>query len=1119
MAIQFIMGAGGTGKTRYIYEKMIQESMKKEHTPILFILPEQANMAAEQDMVMLHPAGGTMDISILSFTRLAFKVFDELNISTHDILDDYGKSMLIMKLLKEHENELVYYKNMIGKQGFVDEVKSILSEFYQYQITEDGIERVLTGLSPDKSLYYKLTDIKRLLHAFEEEIKGSYMVTEQILSLLKEVSGDSALLKNAQIYFDGFTGFTPVQYDVMEALMKLGGNLYFSITMDGNLFGDNGYSEQGLFALSKQVADRLCKLAARNQIPVSPHVELAGNYRFQGNKELLHLERQLFRFPGEAYEKEPENVLLYQGKDSRQEAMFIAKTIKEYVREEGYRYGDFAVITGDLQEQAPVWRRTMELLKIPYFLDYNEPLSHNPVVELVGMVMELFRTDFSYESVFSLLKTGFFDIDMNRIYDLENYVLKYGVRGYSWWSHSFRGGVKGLSSINETRQKFIDCIAELAEVFQKESAKVKDYLLTLYNFMSTNKMAEQLYEKSVFLEGQGRLREAKAYVQAYDKFISVMDKTMDILGEEELERSHFMDIFLVGISDVSLGVIPTTLDQVLIGDMERTRLQHVKVVFVAGANEGLLPKSVSGRGILTDKDRSQLRDMQMLLAPDGKEEFFLQQFYLYLQMVKAKEKLVISFRQCDERGVELRPSYFVNRIQHIFPKLQRRHVEEELRFVLPSTREEMVHSFATQLAEDCLEDASLYNVMKEENEEGVSRILEGYFYNNETCVLDKAIARSLYGDHMVHSVSRLETYSGCAYQFFLQYGLKLAKREEYKVESNHIGTILHGVMEQFFKKVKAGEIKLSSITKQQMDSMVEALTRQAAMEENDTIFQSSYRNRHQLDVLMRIAKRSVDNLCRHLKQGNMEPAYFEKRFSPQDELDYIHMALSQGVQMEMSGIIDRVDVKEMEHAVYVKVVDYKSGAKDIDYVKMYEGKQLQLTVYMSVMLELLKRKYPDKTIIPTGMYYYHIFDPIIEETNEEKQEQKRIEQSRLSGLVNSVEESLQLMDGKTGQVVPVRYKKDGDFDSRNRALVTTEELLQISEFVREKMKEIGEHIIAGEIPMNPEKGEISSPCNFCDYRSVCRFEAGLGGNAYRIGCTLDREEAKKQILNKGGENA
>lgn len=1119
MAIQFILGASGTGKTNYIYDKMIRESMEETHGSILFMLPEQSNMAAEQYMVSMHPQGGTMDISILSFTRLAFKVFDELNVHTNDVLDDYGKSMLLMKILKEKESEFTYYKNMLGKSGFIDEVKSLLSEFYQYQITEDVLERAIADLSPDKSLYHKLTDLKLLLHAFNEAMQGSYMVTEQLLSMLKEVAHESQILKDAEIYFDGFTGFTPVQYDVIEELMKVCSNLYFSVTMDEDIFGDNGYNEQGLFALGKQSVERLCQLAERNQISILPHVGMNVNYRLEDNEELLHLERQMFRFPAKTYDKPLENVMLVNCQDSKQESMYIAKTIRDYVMKQGFQYKDFAIITGDIREQADNWRRTMELLNVPYFLDYTEALAHNPVVEFVGMVMDVFRKDFSYDSVFSLLKTGFLDIDSEGIYNLENYALKYGVKGYTWWNKAFRGRVTGLHTINETRKQFVSYMEPMAEAFQKTQAKTKEYLQSLYDFMSTNKLAERLYERSLLLEEEGNLREAKAYRQTYDKFISVLDKTMDILGEEEIARDDFMDVLLTGISDVKLGVIPSTLDQVVIGDMERTRLHHVKVIFLAGANEGILPKNTSAKGILADKDRRRLRDMQIALAPDSKEELFIQQFYLYLQMAQAKKQLIISFRQSDEKGAELRPSYFVNRIQHIFTKLHAIQAKDGLQDMQPFTKEELIAEFARQLTEEDMQDSSVYSIMKVENETETAEMLHGYFYDNGAGVLSQTIARKLYGDCMLHSVSRLETYVGCAYKFFLQYGLKLAKREEYTVESNNIGTILHAVMEEFFKKVKDGEIVLSSATKEQLDNTAEQLTLKAAKDENETIFDSSARNKHQLDVMVRIAKRSIENLCRHLTKGNMEPAYFEEYFSPDSKLSYIDMALSDGVRMELNGIVDRVDVKETDNAVYVKVIDYKSGAKNIDYVKMYEGKQLQLTVYMSVMLELLKREYPDKQIIPTGMYYYHIYDPIVEEVDEEAIESQRIKDSRLSGLVNDSEESRDLMDGSTGEVTPVNYKADGSLGARNSSLVTTEELLQISAFVRKKMIEIGEDMIHGNIDMNPEKGEHNSPCNYCDYKSICRFEAGIGGNAYRIGSQLDKEEAKSRILAEGGENA
>lgn len=1111
VALQLILGGSGTGKTTYCYDQMIKDSMKENHNPIVFMLPEQANMVAEQDMVKRHPNGGTMEISVLSFTRLAFKVFDELNVHTGDILDDYGKSILIMKLMKEHQDAFCYYNQMIGKHGFVEEVKSILSEFYQYQITEDLLAHVIENLDPEKSLYYKMKDLQILYRAFQEEMRDSYIVSEQILSLLKEVIHESKEFAKADFYFDGYAGFTPVQYDVIGELLKLGGNVYITVTMDGKLFGKNDYKEHELFYSCKQMVDKLCKLTGDVGQKVLPHVLLEENYRLQQNFELAFLEKQVFRFPGLSYETIPESVHIMKARDNKEEALHVARMIKQYVTKEGYSYNDFAIVTGDLTSQTMIWKQCMEQLQIPYFLDFSEVLTNNPIVDIVSMIMELFISDFSYEGVFSLLKSGFFDISMNRIYDLENYVLKYGIRGKNIWERGFRGGVKGLHELNETRQMFMKEIDMLLPVFSLKNATAKDYIYAIYNFMSTNRMAEKLYEKSKWLEQRELFREAKSYSRVYDKFILILDKTMDLVGDEVFSREDFLDVLTKGMSDVRLGIIPSTLDQVLIGDLERSNIGEVKFLFVTGANEGLIPKQNKGVGILVDKDRKQLNQLQFHLAPDSKEDMYQQQFYFYQKITKPTEGLYISYRMADEKGVELHPSYFVKRVMRIFPKLAIKQIEDCIDNEIPFTEEELISEFTKDLVCGAKKDSSVYHVLKELQPEVLRQIIEGYLYHNQENIIDYNLAKKLYGERMVNSVSKLESYSACAYQYFLRYGLKLYKREEYVVENNHVGTILHEVMQRFFEGERDGKYSIPDLSDSEISQLVEALTIDAAKKINDTIFDSSYRMKHQLDVLVRVAQRSVCNLLRHLEQGSMQPTYFEKRFSPENQLDYITMDLEDGVRMELTGVVDRVDLKETEDAIYVKVIDYKSGAKDLDYAKIYEGKQLQLTVYMSVMLELLQKQYPDKKIIPTGMYYFRMEDPLIKGDAGTDYEAERVKKSRLTGFVNREDECLTMMDDKTGEVVSVQYTKKGALIA-NKSLVTTQELEQISDFVRDKMIEIGQHMIHGNIPMNPEKGDYNCPCKYCDYRSVCRFEAGVGGNAYRVESKYAKEHAKALVL-------
>ena len=296
MSVQLLTGPCGTGKTRYMYEKMIKDSLEKEHNPIIYLLPEQSNMIAEQDMISLHPLGGTMDISILSFSRLAYQVFDKENVYTGDVLDDYGKSMLIMKVLREHAKELKYYGNMLGKKGFVDEVKSIISEFYQYGVSIATLKDLIDNLSPDTSLYHKISDLIIICTYFEEAMDNSFMVAEKLLSLLADNVEESGLLKEADIYFDGFTGFTPVQYKVIERMMKVCRNMYFSVMIDEQTVDDNS-DYKGLFSMGKDTISNLYKIAEKNNIKVLPHIPFGNIYRIENNRELLHLENNIFRYP------------------------------------------------------------------------------------------------------------------------------------------------------------------------------------------------------------------------------------------------------------------------------------------------------------------------------------------------------------------------------------------------------------------------------------------------------------------------------------------------------------------------------------------------------------------------------------------------------------------------------------------------------------------------------------------------------------------------------------------------------------------------------------------------------------------------------------------------------
>jgi ATP-dependent helicase/nuclease subunit B len=944
------------------------------------------------------------------------------------------------------------------------------------------------------------------------------MVAEQLMTLLAQNVEDTKLLKGASIYFDGFTGFTPIQYEVIKKLMRVCDNLYFTFSMDYNIADDNAYSKYGLFTFCKECMDKLSMIAADEQITILPKVTLSENFRLKNSDELMHVEQNIFRYPVKSYEGSyGEDITFIEADNTKEEINAIAHMIKYLVMEEGYRYRDIAVITGDLENNLFLWKRYMKQLNIPYFPDVNEPLLHNPVVETVSLIIDVFEKDFSYDSIFSFLKTGFLPIPMDDIYLLDNYVLKYGIRGYSSWNKAFRKKSDNLSKINDTRKQVIKHLASIREVYSNGKGLVGDYIRSLYEFVSENKLGKKLHEIACEFEKKGDLRQAKAYDGAYERFIEVIDKTMDILGEQVVSRKDFKDIIITGMSDMKLGIIPTTLDQVVIGDMERTRINNVKVVFMACANEGILPGKSKEDVMFSERDREALLEHNIVLAPGNKEQIFINQYYLYLQMTKASDKLVISYHNSDDMGGDISKSFFVKQLEKMMPDAVHVNAMTYIKEKGAMTLDDLLVMFSEELAKEEYKDSSEYQVLKQQCPEKLADIIRGYCYMNQPGQLNDAIAKRLYGTSMLHSVSRLENYSSCRFFFFIRYGLGIEKREEYKVDASHIGSILHEVLEKFFGEVKSKEITLP-MPEKQLRAKVEEITDECAAKIDENIFLQNNRMSHQLDVIKRIAVRSVNNLCRHLERGDMQPVEIEKKFTPEDNISYISMAVMDGIKMELNGKIDRVDIKETEDAVYVKIIDYKSGDKDIDFTKIYDGKQLQLAVYMNVMLELLQKQHPDKAIIPTGMYYYRLADRIVDGNTEEEVEKNRIKQSRMTGLANDDENCLELMDGKTGEVNPVLFKKSGELNPKNAHVVSTKELEALSKFTRDKMIEIGRNIICGQIDMNPQKGEKSSPCNYCDYKSICRFEAGLGGNAYGYGTQMTKEEAKKEVCGYDNDN-
>ena len=1126
MSVRFLLGASGSGKSRQIYNEIIQASIKEPERNFYLIVPEQYTMEAQRELVTMHPAGGMMNIDAIGMNRLAYRVFDELGISTGQVLEDFGKSMLIKKILCEQQDTLQVYGSYYDKLGFVDEMKSMMSEIFQYNIKQDTIDEIMEQIPEDSVVAGKMQDIRHIYEEFEAFAGERYIVAEQLVELLTRHVGQSKLVCGSSLYFDGFTGFTPVQLELVEKLMTCADDLTFSFTLDDRDQKYEHIKDYELFYLTKTTIKKLTEAAAAAGVEIESPVVLPGtiNYRLGENRELFFLERNLFRSPYQKWKQPLERIHLTATGDAQDEIVFVASTIRRLVREKGYRYKDIAIVAGDLEQASHIYERVMDEYEIPVFIDANACLKANPCAETIRSVLAVLADDFSYDSVFRFLKAGMTDLSFEDIELLENYALKRGVRGYSRWNRAVSENYEKTSPVNveEIRQAFMKMFGDIRKVFADKKAVTKDYVEALYDFLLQIHMYEKLEARKNELYEENRINEGDAYGQIFEKTVRLFDKIEELLGDTKMSVKEFYEIVDTGLSDIEVGVVPPTVDRVLIGDITRSRLNHIKVLFFTSVNDGIVPKAPKKGRILSDRDRDILSDCGLELAPSDKQNSYIEQFYIYTILTKPSDHLYISYHKLSASLESMRPSYLLGRISSIFASLQAE--EYDAASCMPDTVNRSLRRIL-RTEEDDSEDAESRILTRILTEKGFAReltaIYKGRTYRNVAEQLPPETIALLYGRYLHASVSKLELYARCGFAYFLKYGLRLKEREMYQVDVRNVGVILHSVMEGLFKQVSdTRNNDWENFPEDERMLMVTELVNRAAEESAGDFFEDNARNAYMLQMIERMAQTSAGMLQKHIRLGSMKPGMLEKTFdSAKDEVGSYLFELPNQIQMSINGKIDRVDVEEEDGTVYIKVIDYKSSTRKLSLEEVLNGEQLQLVTYSAIAYEIEKMIYPDKNIQIAGLLYYSFDDPVIEiESSEidtdteqpefsdqEKLDAERMEKMKLQGFVNESPAVIQKMDHTCNQSLPVKLDKNGDI-KKSENVVSADQIRTIMELTRENIEELGSQIAEGKIAIEPYKNKSNTGCDYCEFKNICHFDVKNGGNQYR---RPDNEKLKR----------
>lgn len=1138
MSLRFYFGPSGSGKSHRIYEEIMQRAAQEPGRNFLIIVPDQFTMQTQKDLVMRSDRGGILNIDVLSFGRLSHRILEEVGTKEMPVLDDTGKSLVLQKIAADLKEQLPAMGSLLHKQGYIHEVKSAISEFMQYGISTQDMDKLIASAEKRGALAMKLRDLKTLYRGFQDYIRDHFITTEETLDVLRRSLVKSKILQGSVVVFDGFTGFTPIQNRLIQELMRVCEETIVTVTIGAKEDPYQMDGEQKLFHLSKKTVADLVKLAAEAEVTRGEDVFVKGGpNRFTEAPALCYLEQNLFRYQYEPYMEKQREIRLFEALSPREEIHQTALYIRELIREEGLTYRDIAVVIGDLEGYASYVETEFGQLEIPCFLDRTRGIVLNPMIEYIKSVLQLYIRDFSYDTVFHFLRSGMADISREEIDELENYVIRTGARGYRTYSRLFtrrteemqqgsgqedtERAEETLERLNRIRQQFADTVEIL---HMAPRAKAGEYVEHLYDFLEQNQVQQKLLNYQQQFEQEGDLAKAREYAQIYRLVMDLLDQIYELLGEEEISQQEFADILEAGFGEITVGTIPQNVDRIVVGDMERTRLKQVKVLFFLGVNDGNIPKNASKGGIISDMDREFLIESGTEMAPSPRQQMYIQRLYLYLNMTKPSERLYLSYAKVNSDGKGIRPSYLIDTVRKLFPQLAVEYPQNRSRIEQIEGRQEGARYLAEELREyadgtlreEERQDFYLMYRAYEADPESRDRLTAAAFRRYKESGLSRIVARALYGRQLENSVSRLETYAACACRHFLQYGLSLQEREEFGFEVSDMGNVYHAVLENF-----AGKLAESGRTWWDFDenfatqAIKEAVEGYAATY-GETVLYSSARNEYAITRMSRILTRTVLTLQQHLRQGSFQPDDYELSFRFAEDLDSIHVDLSEEEKMHLQGRIDRIDVSEDAEHVYVKVIDYKSGNKKFDLAALYYGLQLQLVVYMNAAMELESRKHPDKEIVPAALLYYHIDDPTIETPVELTQEQINEEilaKLRMNGVVNSdpaVVERLDRFLQDKSKVIPVEKKKDGSFSARSGVL-SREEMQLVSSYVDTKIRKIGREILDGKIAANPYEKGNEEACTYCAYKKVCGFDGSIPGYEKRQLEDLDKQTLMQRM--------
>lgn len=1080
--LKLLLGRAGTGKTTEILGTMAREG---ERRPQLLIVPEQHSHDAERQLCAVGGNGVSLCAEVLSFTRLASRVFSVAGGLAEPVLDAGGRLLLMDVALKAVEDRLKVYVRPSRKPPFLTQLAATVDECKGANISPERLFEVagqVEGESGDK--FYDLALICGAYEAYCEQ-RGADP-RDKLTRLARALEG-CLWGEGRDIYLDGFTDFTVQERQVLEKLVGQANSVTVALTCDG-MAGD----EEDVFGPARRTARRLLELAKRME--VESEVRVRSEKGAAVARGIARVEEHLFEAVLPFFEETPEGVELYRAMSPYSEVERAAAELARLVREEGYRYRDLAVTARSMEVYGPLITLIFPRYGLPVFLGGMDDVLQKPILTLVTGALDAVAGEYRYEDVFRYLKTGLTDLSRDEVDRLENYVLKWDIKGSRWtqagewnmhpegyggvWNETLKARVAELDGLRRR-------VAEPLERLRRAKEKTGEGLaLALYGFLEEIDLPRRLLERGAELRQGGEAALAAEYEQLWKLLCGALEQCAQLLGETGMDWEEFARLFKLVLSQYQVGAIPVSLDRVAAGEMPRLAHKHCKVLYLLGADDGAIPAVAPSPGLLVDEDRSLLAAFGLESAPRLTDKLWREMTIVYETCALPSDRLIVSYALAGEDGGKGQPSFLVKKLRQLFPGL------------VPLDERSLEKDFRMTALRPALELAGLRPGLGRALKEvpGCAPLVERMerAATMERGSLTRPTVEALYGRHVPMSASRMDKYKSCHFSYFMQYGLGAKARKGAEFAATDYGTFVHYVLENVLRERKGREVpgreQVSAVVKRYVEEQLGGLAGETA------------RFRYLFRRLEKTVYAVVKNVCEELENSEFQPVAFELGFGKKGELPPVELTVD-GVTLSVSGVVDRVDAWEKDGRLYLRVVDYKTGRKSFDLTDVWNGLGLQMLLYLFTLTEDGKTLFGDRELVPAGVLYLPARDLPVggSRTMTEEERQKKVdEQLRRKGLVLDDEAVLSAMErGEEGfRFLPLKMKKSGEIGGE--ALVSAERLGKLERHTRQILRDIAAELAAGNIAADPFwQGPQHNACQWCEYAAACQFREGRGDDRRR----------------------